>query len=73
MTDPRPAAPKFRIVHRPIPESRGLLLQRAANHDRATVLYHEELRRLQHERAYGEVALLRVDGEQRTMLRESLR
>lgn len=65
--------PKFRIVHKPIPDTADVLLQRAATHDLATVYYHDELERLRRERAYGELVVLRIDGEAQTVLREPLR
>jgi hypothetical protein len=73
MREPRVMPTSFNIVHRSIPESWEVLLQRAATPDQATVLYHDELSRLKRERAHGEVVLVRTNGEQQTMLREPLR
>jgi hypothetical protein len=67
------SAPRFQIVHRPIAESPGILLHRATTHDQATLSYHNELGRLRREQAYGELAMLRINGERQTLLRESIR
>jgi hypothetical protein len=65
--------PKFQIVHKPIPEDDDVLLQRAATHDLATVYFHDELERLKRERAYGELAVLRINGDAQKVVREPLR
>lgn len=66
------AAKRYRIVYRPVPESPDQLLRRTTDPDQATLSYHEALVRLKREHANGEVLLERINGEQRTLLREQL-
>jgi hypothetical protein len=66
------AAKRYRIVYRPVPERPEQLLRRTTDPDQATLSYHEALNRLKREHAHGEVVLLRINGESRTLLREQL-
>lgn len=68
-----PPASRFQILHRPLPEGAPLLLQRASSPERATTYFHDELARLTHEQAYGELLVVRLTDPPRTVLRQPLR
>jgi hypothetical protein len=62
----------YQIVFKPAPDAPDVVLRRAATPDQATVAYHEERERLWRQHAAGELAMLWVIGEQRTLLHEPI-
>lgn len=62
----------YQIVFKPAPDAPDMVLRRAASPDQATLAYHEERERLWRQHAGGELFMLCVSGERRTLLREPL-
>jgi hypothetical protein len=62
----------YQIVFKPTSDVPDVVLRQAASPDQATVAFHEERERLQRHRAVGELVVLRLSGEPRTLLREPL-
>ena len=70
MPHPRP---HFAIILQPATADEQVVLQAAPDPNRATLVLHQERARLLQAGVVGELRVIRVNGETRTLLRERLR